>query len=192
MESLLEKHKDNTAIQVIHFPHELNRKETLLKGEHCVCVCVCVRMTIGCVYWPLLYDDDDKDLEYYYGKERMGDITDPATMTPAVKNYVEAMERACEKDPSLLVAHSYSRYLGDLSGGQILAKRLKKHVLGLLETDGTWDSDEGLAFYAFNNIGNQNAFKAEYRERLNTAPVTKESRGMCVCPHTHSLTLSYV
>lgn len=50
MESLLEKHKDNTAIQVIHFPHELNRKETLLKGEHCVCVCVCVRMTIGCVY----------------------------------------------------------------------------------------------------------------------------------------------
>lgn len=33
MESLLEKHKDNTAIQVIHFPHELNRKETLLKGE---------------------------------------------------------------------------------------------------------------------------------------------------------------
>ncbi|KAI7879099.1 hypothetical protein K492DRAFT_178978 [Lichtheimia hyalospora FSU 10163] len=151
MESLLNKHKDNTAIQVIHFPHELDRKETLLK-----------------------------DLEYYYGKERLDEITDPATMTPAVKSYVQAMERACETDPSLLVAHSYSRYLGDLSGGQILAKRLKKHVLGLSETDGTWDSDEGLAFYAFNNIGNQNAFKAEYRERLNTAPVTKESRDLIV------------
>lgn len=43
MESLLEKHKDNTAIQVIHFPHELNRKETLLKGEHCV------RVIFSCV-----------------------------------------------------------------------------------------------------------------------------------------------
>lgn len=164
MESLLNKHKDNAAIQVIHFPHELERKETLLKGKFC-------KKGGASRHWLFI------DLEYYYGKERLAEIIDPATMTPAVKNYVEAMENACEKDPSLLVAHSYSRYLGDLSGGQILAKRLKKHVLGLSETDGTWDSDEGLAFYAFNNIGNQNAFKAEYRERLNTAPVTKESRG---------------
>lgn len=35
MESLLNKHKDNAAIQVIHFPHELERKETLLKGKFC-------------------------------------------------------------------------------------------------------------------------------------------------------------
>ncbi|KAI9315251.1 heme oxygenase-domain-containing protein [Dichotomocladium elegans] len=161
MERLLEKHKDNAAIKVIYFPHELNRQESLLK-----------------------------DLKYYYGEERLAQVTDPAKMAPAVREYVEAMESACAKDPSLLVAHSYSRYLGDLSGGQILAKRLKKHVLGLSEADGTWDSDDGLAFYVFKNIGNQNEFKNEYRERLNMAPVTKESRDLIVQEAIHSFELN--
>lgn len=98
-------------------------------------------------------------------------------MTPAVKEYVEAMEFACTVNPGLLVAHSYSRYLGDLSGGQILAKRLKKHVLKISEDDASWDSDEGLAFYRFTNIGNQNEFKSIYRERLNDAPVDRKTRG---------------
>lgn len=117
------------------------------------------------------------DLEFYYGKDKVAQVTDPATMTPAVRAYVKAMEDACAVDPALLVAHSYSRYLGDLSGGQILAKRLKKHVLQISETDGAWDSSEGLKFYYFNNIGNQNEFKAYYRERLNVVPVTKRTRG---------------
>ncbi|KAI9493357.1 heme oxygenase-domain-containing protein [Zychaea mexicana] len=151
MESLLEKHKDNLAIKTIYFPVELNRVHALLQ-----------------------------DLEFYYGKDKVSQVTDPATMTPAVKEYVEAMELACEVNPALLVAHSYSRYLGDLSGGQILAKRLKKHILGLSEGDGDWDSDEGLHFYDFANIGNQSAFKNEYRERLNRAPVDKRTRDLIV------------
>ena len=107
----------------------------------------------------------------------MSQVTDPSTMTPAVKEYVETMELACKVNPALLVAHSYSRYLGDLSGGQILAKRLKKHILNLSEGDGNWDSNDGLQFYNFSNIGNHNAFKEEYRERLNKAPVDKRTRG---------------
>ncbi|KAI9253779.1 heme oxygenase-domain-containing protein [Phascolomyces articulosus] len=151
MESLLEKHKDNLAIKTIYFPVELNRVHALLQ-----------------------------DLEFFFGKDKLAQVTDPATMTPAVKEYVEAMELACEVNPALLVAHSYSRYLGDLSGGQILAKRLKKHILGLSEGDGNWDSNEGLQFYAFTNIGNHNAFKEEYRERLNKAPVDKRTRDLIV------------
>ncbi|KAJ8662934.1 hypothetical protein O0I10_001110 [Lichtheimia ornata] len=151
LERLLEKHKDTPAIKAIYFPYELMRSKALLK-----------------------------DLEYYYGKDKLAQVIDPSTMTPAVKEYVNAMEQACEMEPALLVAHSYSRYLGDLSGGQILAKRLKKHVLGLSETDGEWDSDQGLAFYAFNNIGNQNAFKNEYRERLDTVLVTQKTRDLIV------------
>lgn len=58
-------------------------------------------------------------------------------------------------------------------GGQILAKRLKKHILHLEKTDGTWDSNSGLSFYYFNNIGNQNEFKNMYRQQLDEAPVTE-------------------
>ncbi|KAI8143838.1 heme oxygenase-domain-containing protein [Fennellomyces sp. T-0311] len=168
MESLLVKYKDNAAIKTIHFPVELNRVHALKQAD------------------IVLF----KDLEYFYGKDKLAYVTDPATMTPAVKEYVEAMELACEVNPALLVAHSYSRYLGDLSGGQILAKRLKKHILGLSETDGNWDSNEGLHFYEFANIGNQNAFKNEYRERLNTAPVDKRTRDLIVAEAIRSFELN--
>ncbi|KAI7859255.1 hypothetical protein BDC45DRAFT_432849 [Circinella umbellata] len=151
MESLLEKHKDNAAIKTIYFPVELSRVNTLLQ-----------------------------DLEFFYGKDKLAQVTDPSTMTPAVREYVKAMERACEINPALLVAHSYTRYLGDLSGGQILAKRLKKHILNLSEGDGNWDSNDGLQFYNFSNIGNHNAFKEEYRERLNKTPVDKNTRDLIV------------
>lgn len=56
------------------------------------------------------------DLEYYYGKDRLEEVTDPSSMTLAVQKYVKALEDACAIHPALLVAHSYSRYLGDLSG----------------------------------------------------------------------------
>lgn len=62
-------------------------------------------------------------------------------------------------------------------GGQILAKRLKKHVLGLEENGGEWDSEDGLAFYYFSNIGNQKEFKAVYRDRLNAAKVNNKTKG---------------
>jgi heme oxygenase len=58
-------------------------------------------------------------MEYYYGKPQVAKLISPDTITPAVKNYIEAMEAACEKNPALLIAHSYSRYLGDLSGTYI-------------------------------------------------------------------------
>jgi heme oxygenase len=56
------------------------------------------------------------DLEYYYGKDQVPDLIALDKMTPAVRKYVDAMESACAKNPALLIAHSYSRYLGDLSG----------------------------------------------------------------------------
>lgn len=56
------------------------------------------------------------DLAFFYGADRVEELTKPETMTPAVKNYVSAMRDACNQDPALLIAHSYSRYLGDLSG----------------------------------------------------------------------------
>lgn len=148
MEELLVQYKDHPVVSIIHFPHELNRTESIVK-----------------------------DLEYFYGQDRVAELIDPESITPAVKKYVQAMKDACVKSPALLIAHSYSRYLGDLSGGQILSKRLKKSVLNLNENDGSWDTTEGLNFYLFNNLGNQTDFKNFYRERLNAAKVDQTTRG---------------
>ncbi|EPB92498.1 hypothetical protein HMPREF1544_00511 [Mucor circinelloides 1006PhL] len=161
MEELLEQYKDHMVVSIIHFPHELNRRESL-----------------------------EKDLEFFYGQERVAELTNPDTMTPAVKKYVQALKDACEKSPALLIAHSYSRYLGDLSGGQILSKRLKKHVLHLDENDSSWDTTEGLNFYHFNNLGNQTDFKNFYRERLNAAKVDQQTRDLIVSEAVFSFELN--
>ncbi|KAF7422723.1 hypothetical protein PC9H_010879 [Pleurotus ostreatus] len=50
-------------------------------------------------------------------------------------------------DPSLLLAHSYARYLGDLSGGQVIKHRTAK-AYGLDE-----QSNIGLSFYTFRQLG---------------------------------------
>lgn len=161
MEELLEQYKEHQVVKIIHFPLELNRRESI-----------------------------EKDLEYFYGQERVAELTDPESMTPAVQKYVQAMKDACAKSPALLIAHSYSRYLGDLSGGQILAKRLKKAVLKLDENDGSWDTTEGLNFYLFNNLGNQTDFKNFYRERLNAAKVDQNTRDLIVAEAVNSFELN--
>ena len=53
---------------------------------------------------------------------------DPETVTPlpAVDRYVDAIE-ATRTDPARYVAHHYTRYLGDLSGGQVVAHRMREH-----------------------------------------------------------------
>lgn len=65
--------------------------------------------------------------------------------------------------PELLVAHAYARYLGDLSGGQIL-RRIAARALQLRD-------DQGLAFYGYPEGTDLQALKREYRARLDELPV---------------------
>ena len=80
----------------------------------------------------------------------------------AARRYVDLVARA---DGRHLVAHAYVRYLGDLSGGQIL-RRLLGRSLGL--------DDSSLAFYAFPDISDIDLFKTEYR-----AAIDRIGQGMC-------------
>ncbi len=60
----------------------------------------------------------EKDLLYYYGpywKEEVGP-------SPACDTYCFRLSELAQQDPYLLLAHHYTRYIGDLSGGQILCK----------------------------------------------------------------------
>ncbi|MEU7179742.1 biliverdin-producing heme oxygenase [Streptomyces celluloflavus] len=71
----------------------------------------------------------------------------------------------CARDwPAGYVAHHYTRYLGDLSGGQIIRGTAEK-------TWGFARKGDGVRFYVFEGIGNPSAFKREYRELLDALPV---------------------
>lgn len=73
-------------------------------------------------------------------------------------------------------------------GGQILAKRLKKHILKIDVTDVAWDSYDGLQFYNFDHIANHNEFKNLYRQRLDGALVSQYTKGKLTyinCIHKH-------
>lgn len=68
---------------------------------------------------------------------------------------------AAAADPSLLAAHAYARYLGDLSGGQIL-KPILARSLGL--------APEMLSFYDFPDVLDADVAKTAMREALDTLP----------------------
>jgi heme oxygenase len=61
-------------------------------------------------------------------------------------------------DPPRLLAHHYVRYLGDLSGGQIIARLMRQHYAV---------PDDALTFYAFDELGSKGGFKHRYRAALD-------------------------
>lgn len=63
-----------------------------------------------------------------------------------------------------IIAHHYTRYLGDLSGGQMIAKRVtRQHEL----VDG-----KGAEFYNFASLGSLAEFKERYRDALDALGTT--------------------
>ena len=97
----------------------------------------------------------ERDLRFYYGPIWRSLIMP----SEACANYVSRIKCIAIEDPKLLVGHHYTRYLGDLSGGQIL-RGIAEKALGL--------KDEGLYFYDFDNIPDAKAYKAGYRGVLNS------------------------
>lgn len=76
---------------------------------------------------------------------------------PATRRYVERIEAVSNRLPRY-VAHHYTRYLGDLSGGQVIAKRVADHYAATADQ---------LSFYRFDGIGRPGPFKTEYRRGLD-------------------------
>jgi heme oxygenase (biliverdin-producing, ferredoxin) len=79
-------------------------------------------------------------------------------LLPAGGRYAERVAAAASNGSGRLVAHAYLRYLGDLSGGQIM-KRLLAKSLGL--------GADALGFYDFSAIADLSAFKSEYRKAID-------------------------
>ncbi|XP_054897068.1 heme oxygenase 2-like [Poeciliopsis prolifica] len=106
-----------------------------------------------------------RDLEYFYGADWESQIS----LSAGTKPYVNRIHEVGEADPVLLVAHSYTRYMGDLSGGQIL-KKVAQRALKLPA------SGEGLNFYQFEGITSHRGFKQLYRSRMNELELDLEAK----------------
>lgn len=107
-----------------------------------------------------------KDMEYFFGEDWKKQVQ----CSEATQKYVERIHYVGQNEPELLVAHAYTRYMGDLSGGQVL-KKVAQRALKLPSTG------EGTKFYLFENVDNAQQFKQFYRARMNALdlnPKTKE------------------
>ena len=101
----------------------------------------------------------EKDLLFYYGNNWKNEIT----ISDSAQLYVNRIREVANQSPELLVGHHYTRYIGDLSGGQIL-KKIAKKALNL-------NGDDGLNFYEFQLIKDEKLFKKSYSETLNQLPI---------------------
>lgn len=119
---------------------------------------------IGAIYFPELNRTAnlEKDLAYYYGENWRDEIAP----LPAGQVYVDRLREIGHSDPVLLIAHAYTRYMGDLSGGQSL-KKIIRSALNLPD-------DQGTGLHDFEQLATpeaKRAFKETYRHALNALPI---------------------
>ena len=87
------------------------------------------------------------------------------TDSPAARAYADRI--AAADWGGALVAHHYTRYLGDLSGGQAIGKILTR----AFSLDGP-----GVSFYEFPEIAKPKLYKDAYRANLDSLDVSEGER----------------
>jgi heme oxygenase len=106
------------------------------------------------------------DLESLHGARWEREIP----LEPAMVRYVERLDEVARTDPRALLAHAYVRYLGDLSGGQIV-RRVIASALALTE-------GSGQAFYRFPEA--PEVLAARLRSALDSITLTPEEQSRLV------------
>ncbi|OIJ67184.1 heme oxygenase (biliverdin-producing) [Streptomyces mangrovisoli] len=120
----------------------------------------------------------ERDLAHLRGPDWRAGVS----ALPATREYAERVRECAESWPAGYVAHHYTRYLGDLSGGQIIRDRAER-------TWGFAKKGDGVRFYVFEGIGNPAAFKREYRELLDgfAADELEKQRVVAECRRAFAL-----
>lgn len=134
-----------------------------------------------------------EDLKFFFGAEEAATIFEDARddqrikeLSPATANYVARL-RYCARQKragELLIAHAYTRYLGDLSGGQLL-KRMTRRSLALPPgprnattaqiRELPAEEVDGTRFYDFMEIDDNVEFKKKYRECLDSLKISAKT-----------------
>jgi len=119
----------------------------------------------------------ERDLRYYYGPIWRS-IVKPSE---ACQRYVDRIHEVAGTEPELLIGHHYTRYLGDLSGGQIL-KGIAEKALNL--------NGEGLYFYEFDKIDDSKIYKEKYRSILDKLPLTDSQQNAIITEANYAFRLN--
>lgn len=123
---------------------------------------------VGMVYDPALDRTAslEKDLAFFAGPG-WRDLA----VADAAAEYAEHLGRLARTAPRGLVAHAYVRYLGDLSGGQLMGKRIAT----------SYEAGEaGTNFYAFHAVPDVDARKHQYRAVLSALPLSADEQDLVV------------
>jgi heme oxygenase len=105
----------------------------------------------------------ESDLRFLLGDDWRSLITPLPTTT----RYVDRLQTVAATWSGGFIAHHYTRYLGDLSGGQII-RTLMQRQFGF-ETN-------GVGFYLFDQIAKPKEFKDVYRAQLDAVSWSDEER----------------
>jgi len=105
----------------------------------------------------------EADLEFLLG----ADWREQITPLPTTRRYVERIREVGATWAGGFIAHHYTRYLGDLSGGVFIGRVMARRFG--FETN-------GIGFYLFDDIADPAAFKDVYREQLDAAPWDEAER----------------
>lgn len=148
LKGVVEKNSYRKLVANLYFVYTAMEEEMDKQRQHPI---------VGKIYFAQLNRKQslEKDLHYYYGANWQEQVA-PSV---AAKNYIARIREVSATAPELLVAHSYTRYLGDLSGGQIL-KGIAERAMNLSDGNGT-------AFYEFPEIADEKEFKVNYRQAMN-------------------------
>ncbi|MGX9889672.1 biliverdin-producing heme oxygenase [Streptomyces sp. NPDC002276] len=120
----------------------------------------------------------ERDLAHLRGTDWRSGLT----ALPATQAYADRVRECAESWPAGYIAHHYTRYLGDLSGGQIIRDKAER-------TWGFARRGDGVRFYVFEEIGNPAAFKRGYRELLDGIQVDdlEKQRVVAECKRAFAL-----
>jgi heme oxygenase len=105
----------------------------------------------------------EADLAFYYGT----DWAKQVDVLGVTDDYTDRIRKIAANDPIRYVAHHYTRYLADLSGGFMIDRGITK-AYGL-ELDGR-------RYYIFDAIPNAKEFKENYRDVLNGMDIDLETK----------------
>jgi heme oxygenase len=124
----------------------------------------------------------ERDLDHLHGGAAWRGT---ATALPATAAYVARVREVARTWPGGYVAHHYTRYLGDLSGGQIIRDAAERMW-------GFAHKGDGVRFYVFDDIPNPAAFKRDYRATLDAIPVDdlEKQRITRECEHAFALNVA--
>ena len=154
LKGVVEKQSYRKLISDLYFVYQAMEEEIdrLVKDEHPI---------IKYIGFEELFRQKtlEQDLEFYYGKDWINQIK----ISDSAQEYVDRIHLVARDKPELLVGHHYTRYIGDLSGGQIL-KKIAKKALNL-------EGNNGLNFYEFKLINDEKKFKESYSRTLNELPI---------------------